>query len=122
MGAAACQCEAVKPDEAVKFTPRVQDAVREEKAPMGAPNALLSALPPQLQKLQGFWQTESDKQIMGEIVGANLIWDQQFNYNQSPLRVVGNSIEMELMGDIHKATYEENRLRWSDGDLWVRAT
>mmetsp|Transcript_51855 Transcript_51855/g.93074 ORF Transcript_51855/g.93074 Transcript_51855/m.93074 type:complete len:129 (-) Transcript_51855:100-486(-) len=124
-----CQCEGTKPDEAVKFTPRPGDVVNtvEEKAPMQAPSAvsaqaLKAGIPPELQKLQGYWQTENDRQLMGEVSGTTIIWDQDFNCDQSPLRVAGGGIEMELMGAVHRAVYEEpGRLKWSDGECWVRA-
>eukprot|EP00440_Ansanella_granifera_P036862 gb/GFBE01039990.1/.p1 GENE.gb/GFBE01039990.1/~~gb/GFBE01039990.1/.p1 ORF type:complete len:128 (+),score=26.59 gb/GFBE01039990.1/:1-384(+) len=122
-----CQCEGSKQDETTKFTPRpssdVVNAV-EEKAPMQAPavTSLKAGLAPEIQKLQGSWSTEADGQLMGEITGGTIIWDQVFNQNQSTLRVAGPSaIEMELNGMIHKATYDESgRLTWSDGEVWVR--
>ncbi|CAE8615826.1 unnamed protein product [Polarella glacialis] len=127
---AVCQCEGTKQDEVLSFTPRPgpgADAVYEEKAPMQVPRVVAkdARIPPELMKLQGFWQTETDRQIMGEVKGINIIWDQIFNHHQSPLRLVGNGgLEMELMGATHKAVYDEagsGRLRWSDGECWIRA-
>eukprot|EP00930_Biecheleria_cincta_P069973 TRINITY_DN57642_c0_g1_i1.p1 TRINITY_DN57642_c0_g1~~TRINITY_DN57642_c0_g1_i1.p1 ORF type:complete len:135 (+),score=34.95 TRINITY_DN57642_c0_g1_i1:102-506(+) len=130
----ACQCEGSKPEDAVKFTPRpnAADVVSggvEEKA-MQAPIAVGASmkkdanLPPEIQKLQGEWRTEADKQRMGKIEGNIINWDPIFNHNQSLLRVAASSnIEMELMGTVHRATYEEpGRLKWSDGECWVRVS
>lgn len=127
MGNSQC-CEGTKPDDAVKFTPRRGDDAVEEKAPMQAPNAVSAqaakqGVPQELQKLQGFWQTEADRQLMGEIKGAFMIWDTDFNHDQSTMRVKPDgSIQMVLMTEMYQGTYEEpGKLRWSDGEVWVRA-
>mmetsp|Transcript_48826 Transcript_48826/g.79262 ORF Transcript_48826/g.79262 Transcript_48826/m.79262 type:complete len:130 (+) Transcript_48826:65-454(+) len=127
----ACQCEGTKLDEAaVNFTPRpgIDRAFIEEKQRMQLQVQLPTAVaakagvPLEILRIQGTWQTEMDKQVMGTITGTNIIWDPVFNHNQSELRVVGTSLEMELMGATHIGVYEEpNRIRWSDGEYWLRA-
>ncbi|CAE7645935.1 plekha8 [Symbiodinium pilosum] len=75
-----------------------------------------------MQKLQGLWQTQHDRQLMGEIIGSTMIWDQEFNHEKSSLKVLANgTYQMELMGSLHKATFEEpGSLKWSDGEVWVK--
>eukprot|EP00930_Biecheleria_cincta_P076261 TRINITY_DN63473_c0_g1_i1.p1 TRINITY_DN63473_c0_g1~~TRINITY_DN63473_c0_g1_i1.p1 ORF type:complete len:131 (+),score=35.03 TRINITY_DN63473_c0_g1_i1:82-474(+) len=129
MGNSTC-CEGNKPDDAVRFSPRrgPGDDVVEEKAPMQPPNAVSAqaakqGVPPEFQKLQGFWQTEGDRQFMGEIKGSNMLWDADFNHDMSEMKVCPDgSIEMDLMSEKYKGMYEEpGKLRWSDGEVWIRA-
>ncbi|CAJ1459251.1 unnamed protein product [Effrenium voratum] len=121
-----CHCETCdKQEEGLKFYSAADDEVA-DRAAMQAPQVLSAkarpSVPPELQKLQGRWQTQFERQAMGEIIGASIIWDQEFNHEKSPIKVLSNgAVEMELMGVLHRATFEEpGCLKWSDGEVWVR--
>lgn len=114
-----CQCAGPKAEEVFKQTPRqpedyVDVADKGKKVPV----------PPEFQKLQGTWRTDGESQLMGEIIGATIVWDKVFNLSQSKLRLAADgSFEMTLNGAVHKAKYEPgaDRMVWSDGEVWVRA-
>eukprot|EP00420_Gonyaulax_spinifera_P007380 CAMPEP_0197945676 /NCGR_PEP_ID=MMETSP1439-20131203/126029_1 /TAXON_ID=66791 /ORGANISM="Gonyaulax spinifera, Strain CCMP409" /LENGTH=129 /DNA_ID=CAMNT_0043568931 /DNA_START=73 /DNA_END=462 /DNA_ORIENTATION=+ len=122
----ACNCEGHKDNEVTGFSPRaggandvVMAAMPQEKAGSGK-----AALPPQLDRLKGYWRTDGDTQMMGEIVDGVILWDEAFNHPQTPLRISpSGQIEMELMNTMHQASYHDGPpacLRWSDGETWVR--
>eukprot|EP00931_Biecheleriopsis_adriatica_P094127 TRINITY_DN6780_c0_g1_i3.p1 TRINITY_DN6780_c0_g1~~TRINITY_DN6780_c0_g1_i3.p1 ORF type:complete len:130 (+),score=26.08 TRINITY_DN6780_c0_g1_i3:96-485(+) len=117
-----CQCDGAKGEETTKFTPRpTSDLVNavEKKAPMQAPAAaaLKAGGSPELQKLQGLWETDADGQLMGEVAGSVIVWDSVFNQE----RWVAGGVEMDLNSEIFKAKYEDpGKLIWSDGEVWVK--
>ncbi|OLP90865.1 Pleckstrin-likey domain-containing family A member 8 [Symbiodinium microadriaticum] len=86
------------------------DGCEFERSALQVPHALAAkngSIPVEMQKLQGLWQTQHDRQLMGEIIGASMIWDQEFNHDKSVFKVVSKgTYQMELMGSLHKATYE----------------
>mmetsp|Transcript_131955 Transcript_131955/g.329134 ORF Transcript_131955/g.329134 Transcript_131955/m.329134 type:complete len:178 (-) Transcript_131955:35-568(-) len=73
--------------------------------------------------LDGVWYND-EGQLMGSIVNGVIQWDAQFNHPETSLRVVGDGgIAMDLVDATHFAEFSQghpSRLRWSDGDLWVR--
>lgn len=79
----------------------------------------------QLHQLQGLWQSELDNRFMGEIKGHAILWDPGL-FNEAETELFSTklgSIEMRLMGSLYQATLENGlqpRLRWSDGEVWVR--
>mmetsp|Transcript_50674 Transcript_50674/g.117656 ORF Transcript_50674/g.117656 Transcript_50674/m.117656 type:complete len:125 (+) Transcript_50674:61-435(+) len=115
----ACSCEGHKDQELNGFSPRA-----------GGPNDMVMAAMPDksgavsLDRLKGFWKTETDMQMMGEIVNGTIQWDEAFNHARTPLRISPNgAIEMELLNNLHQATYSDGPppcLRWDDGEVWVK--
>mmetsp|Transcript_38299 Transcript_38299/g.119581 ORF Transcript_38299/g.119581 Transcript_38299/m.119581 type:complete len:129 (+) Transcript_38299:132-518(+) len=120
----ACSCEGHKDNELSGFTPRPGGAHDMVMAAVPEKSRQKAALPKELERLQGHWRTETDVQMMGEIVNGIVMWDEAFNHPQTPLRVGSNGqIEMELMNTMHQATYHEGppaSLRWSDGEVWIK--
>mmetsp|Transcript_78753 Transcript_78753/g.209110 ORF Transcript_78753/g.209110 Transcript_78753/m.209110 type:complete len:128 (-) Transcript_78753:59-442(-) len=119
----ACSCEGHKDNELSGFTPRV--GVPHDMVMAAAPEKpRQKSKPRDLACLSGFWRTETDVQMMGEIVDGVVIWDEAFNHPQSQLRIgADGKVEMELMNTMHQATYGEGpppSLRWSDGEVWVK--
>uniref|UniRef100_A0A7S2JFY2 Uncharacterized protein n=1 Tax=Alexandrium andersonii TaxID=327968 RepID=A0A7S2JFY2_9DINO len=120
----ACSCEGHKDNELSGFTPRVGAPHDMVMAAVPAEKSKRKGLAKEIERLKGFWRTETDVQMMGEIVDGVVIWDEAFNHPQSPLRVgPDGKIEMELMSAMHQATYHEGppaQLRWSDGEVWIK--
>merc|ERR1712129_289696 len=137
MGApkAACEngrgCDA-KASQEMKFaTPRPDEQVKQNDLIQQQKSAIKSKVPATnpAQALAGCWTRKDDGLTMTfrcDEAGAVLIyWDQRFQYPPSPIcKNSEGSIEMELAGNVHKATWEKNaspqRLVWSDGEVWLR--
>eukprot|EP00747_Dinoflagellata_sp_TGD_P167666 gnl/TRDRNA2_/TRDRNA2_192451_c0_seq1.p1 gnl/TRDRNA2_/TRDRNA2_192451_c0~~gnl/TRDRNA2_/TRDRNA2_192451_c0_seq1.p1 ORF type:complete len:150 (-),score=22.33 gnl/TRDRNA2_/TRDRNA2_192451_c0_seq1:237-638(-) len=83
-----------------------------------------SGLPPEIVKIQGYWCRDTDGRPMGEIKQSNVEWEEGYQHDPSPLRVAaGGGVEMQLLGTYHRCILEEGppaRLKWSDGEVWVR--
>lgn len=121
----ACECEANKDNEVVAYSTVMEDSVPLAIVEAKAAQSTMATVPVgSLDRLQGRWFTEGDEQVMGEIDSGVIQWDSVFNHSQTQLRLLpGGAVEMELLGTVHRATYEEGavaKLRWSDGEVWVR--
>mmetsp|Transcript_54584 Transcript_54584/g.99735 ORF Transcript_54584/g.99735 Transcript_54584/m.99735 type:complete len:146 (-) Transcript_54584:30-467(-) len=81
-----------------------------------------------LAALQGVWCRDIDQQPMGMIKGEQMIWDDGYQHPPSPMKCGPNGeIQMELFGTTHRARLTDNedgsgraKLRWSDGEVWIR--
>mmetsp|Transcript_31085 Transcript_31085/g.95576 ORF Transcript_31085/g.95576 Transcript_31085/m.95576 type:complete len:126 (+) Transcript_31085:125-502(+) len=118
-----CSCPGQKENEMAGFSPPASDVAMpmQEKA-----QGTRTGIPPQLERLKGVWRTDVDVQMMGEIVDGIIMWDEQFNHPQTPLRIgPSGQIEMDLMSTVHQAVFSEGppaMLKWSDGETWIRVS
>mmetsp|Transcript_71756 Transcript_71756/g.207810 ORF Transcript_71756/g.207810 Transcript_71756/m.207810 type:complete len:129 (-) Transcript_71756:93-479(-) len=121
-----CECEGNKDIEVSAARPPPDDVVQ-------APGAVVAldrkasppgSVPQEIRRLWGVWKTEGDQQTMGRIEGQEIVWDNAFNYSRSPLKINPRGrIEMELSNKVYSGTVidgEPLRLKWSDGEVWIR--
>mmetsp|Transcript_43166 Transcript_43166/g.135666 ORF Transcript_43166/g.135666 Transcript_43166/m.135666 type:complete len:253 (-) Transcript_43166:30-788(-) len=80
--------------------------------------------PVELLALQGVWVDEATDGPVGRVEGAMVVWHRSFRTRPTKLRPAeGGGVRMELEGSSYHATVERGlrtRLRWSDGDVWIR--
>mmetsp|Transcript_132721 Transcript_132721/g.383729 ORF Transcript_132721/g.383729 Transcript_132721/m.383729 type:complete len:136 (+) Transcript_132721:93-500(+) len=74
-----------------------------------------------LDVVQGSWKRQGDDAIMGQIKGDRIHWDESFHHAPCLLMSLQTGeLDMQL-GDAHyKASLKDQKLHWSDGEVWVR--
>lgn len=91
-----------------------------------APRQADAAPPQPLRFLRGTWIDEANDTPVGKIEGAVVVWHRSFHCRPTKLQPAEDgSILMELEQVKHRATVEHGprtRLRWSDGDVWIRVS
>eukprot|EP00747_Dinoflagellata_sp_TGD_P169554 gnl/TRDRNA2_/TRDRNA2_198819_c0_seq1.p2 gnl/TRDRNA2_/TRDRNA2_198819_c0~~gnl/TRDRNA2_/TRDRNA2_198819_c0_seq1.p2 ORF type:complete len:150 (-),score=23.32 gnl/TRDRNA2_/TRDRNA2_198819_c0_seq1:109-492(-) len=121
-GTVQCCADESSKDKDVNLPPRLDLGVLND--PVAMPTLPEKDLPKEIVRIQGEWCREFDGRPMGNIRGLRILWEEGYQHDPSPLSVnSAGEVEMILSDIAHTSIYTAGpppRLKWSDGEVWVR--